>query len=100
MVQTIKRLPTMRETRVCSLGSEDPLEKEVATHSSVLAWRISWTEDPGGLQSMGSQRIRHAFTFTFSNVWGIHPPPSQNNNQIRRLCPALTISIKSIVPGS
>ena len=49
----------MRETRVQSLGQEDPLEKEMATHSSVLAWRIPWPEEPGGLQSMGSQRLRH-----------------------------------------
>ena len=49
----------MLETRVRSLGQEDPLEKEMATHSSTLAWRIPWREDPGGLQSMGSQRVRH-----------------------------------------
>ena len=47
------------ETRVRSLGQEDPLEKEVATHSSILAWEIQWTEEPGGLQSMGSQGVRH-----------------------------------------
>ena len=51
----VKRLPTMRETRVRSLGQEDPLEKEMATHSSTLAWRIPLMEEPGGLQSMGSQ---------------------------------------------
>ena len=49
----------MRETRVQSLGREDPLEKEVATHSSILAWRIPWREEPGRLQSMASQRVRH-----------------------------------------
>ena len=49
----------MQETQVRSLGREDPLEKEMATHSSILAWRIPWTEEPGGLQSMGSQRVRH-----------------------------------------
>ena len=54
-----KRLPAMWETWVRSLGQEDPLEKEMATHSSILAWRISWTEEPGGLQSTGSQRVRH-----------------------------------------
>ena len=53
VAQTVKRLPTMRETRVRSLGWEDPLEKAVATHSSIRAWRIPWTEDPGGLQSTG-----------------------------------------------
>ena len=53
MAQMVKNLPAMRETRVRSLGWEDPLEKEMAIHSSILAWRISWTEEPGGLQSMG-----------------------------------------------
>ena len=59
MAQTVKRLPTMRETRVQSLGCEVPLEKEMTTHSSILAWKIPWTEEPGRLQSMGSQRVRH-----------------------------------------
>ena len=56
---TVKRLPTMRETRVQSLGWEDPLEKEMATHSSIHAWKIPWTEEPGELQSMESQRVAH-----------------------------------------
>ena len=55
MAQTVKRLPTMRETQVQSLGHEDHLEKEMATHSSILAWKIPWTEKPGRLQSMGLQ---------------------------------------------
>ena len=55
----VKRLSTMQETWVRSLGQEDPLEKEMATHSSMLAWKIPWTEEPGRLQSMGSQRVRH-----------------------------------------
>ena len=55
----VKRLPTMRETQVQSLGQEDPLEKEMATHSSTLAWKIPWTEEPGRLQSVGSQRVGH-----------------------------------------
>ena len=59
MVQTVKRLPTVQETQVQSLGQEDPLEQELETHSSTLAWKIPWTEEPGGLQSMGSQRVRH-----------------------------------------
>ena len=59
MAQTVKRLPAMRETRVRSLGQEDPLEKEMAIHSSILAWRIPWTEKPSKLQSMGSQRVGH-----------------------------------------
>ena len=53
MAQTVKNLPAMRETQVLSLDQEDALEKEIATHSSILAWRIAWTEEPGGLQSMG-----------------------------------------------
>ena len=57
VAQRLKRLPAMQETWVRSLGWEDPLEKEMATHSSILAWRIPWTEEPGGLQSMGSQRV-------------------------------------------
>ena len=59
MAQTVKRLPTMQETRVQSLGQEDPLEKEMATHFSTLAWKIPWTEEPGRLQSIGSQRVGH-----------------------------------------
>ena len=55
MAQTVKRLSTMRETQVQSLGWEDPLEKEMAIHSSTIAWKIPWTEEPGRLQSMGSQ---------------------------------------------
>ena len=55
----VKRLPTMQETQVRSLGWKDPLEKGMATHSSILAWRIPWTEEAGGLQSMGSQRVGH-----------------------------------------
>ena len=59
VAQRLKHLPAMRDTPVCSLGQEDPLEKEMATHSSILAWRIPWVEEPGGLQSMGSQRVGH-----------------------------------------
>ena len=59
LAQTVKRLPTMRETQVQSLGWEDPLGKEMATHSSTLAWKIPWTEDRGRLQSTGSQRVGH-----------------------------------------
>ena len=60
----LKNLPAMRETQVRSLGWEDPLEKRMATHSSILAWRIPWTEEPGELQSMGSQRVRHDWQLT------------------------------------
>ena len=59
VAQTVKRLPTMWETWVQSLGREDPLEKEMATHSSTLAWKIPWTEEPCKLQSTGSQRVGH-----------------------------------------
>ena len=59
VAQTVKNLPAMRETGVGSLGREDPLEKGMATRSTIVAWRIPWTEELGGLQSMGSQRVRH-----------------------------------------
>ena len=58
VAQTVKRLPAMRETRVRFLGREDPLEKEMAIHSSILAWKIPWMEEPDRLESMGSQRVR------------------------------------------
>ena len=59
VAQSVKNLPAMQETGVRSLGREDPLEKEMATSSSILSWRLPWTEEPGGLQSVGSQRVRH-----------------------------------------
>ena len=59
MSQMVMNPPATQETQVRSVGREDPLEKEMATHSSILAWRIPWTEEPGGLQSMESQRVRH-----------------------------------------
>ena len=59
VAQMVKNLPSMQKTWVRSLDWEDPLKKEIATHSSILAWRISWTEESGRLQAMGSQRIRH-----------------------------------------
>ena len=59
VAQMVKRLPAMRETQVSSLGQEDPLEKGMATHSGILAWKIPWTEEPGGLQSKGLQRVGH-----------------------------------------
>ena len=62
----VKHPPTMRETQVQSLSREDPLEKEMATHSSTLAWKIPWTEEPGRLQSMGSQRVRHDWVTSLS----------------------------------
>ena len=59
MAQTVKNLSAMQETQVPSLGQEDSHEKEMAIHFSILAWRLPWTEEPGGLRSMGSQRVRH-----------------------------------------
>ena len=71
MAQAVKTLPAMQKTWVRSLGQEDLLEKGMATHSSILAWKIRWTEEPGGLQPMESQRVEHnqmtnTFTFTFT----------------------------------
>ena len=60
VAQMVKCLSAMQETQVRSLGREDPLEKEMATHSSILAWRIPWIEEPGRLQPTGSQRVRHS----------------------------------------
>ena len=59
VAQVVKNLPAMEETLVRFLGQEDPLEKKMATHASILAWRIPWTEESGRLQSMGSQRVEH-----------------------------------------
>ena len=59
VAQMVKNLPAMWETRVWSLGREDPLEREMAAHSSILAWRILWTKEPGGLQTVGLQRVGH-----------------------------------------
>ena len=66
VAERIKHLPAMRETQGWSLGWEDPLEKEMATHSSILAWRIPWTEEPGGQQSIGSQRVGHDWATSLS----------------------------------
>ena len=59
VAQSVKNLPAVQETQIQSLGWEDPLKKEMATQSNILVWKISWTEEPGGLQSMGSQRVGH-----------------------------------------
>ena len=76
VAQRLKWLPPMRETWVWSLGWEDPLEKEVATHSSILAWRIPWTEEPCRLQSTGSQTVGHdwatSLSFTFFHKYSLH----------------------------
>ena len=68
MAQAVKNPPAMQETQVRSLGQEDPLEKGIATYSSILAWRIPWTEEPGGLQSMGLQRVRHGLATSLMKV--------------------------------
>ena len=74
VAQTVKHLSTMPETQVRSLGWEDPLEKEMAIHSSTISWKIPWTEEPGRLQSMGSQRVRHdwATSCSCSHMNGKH----------------------------
>ena len=72
VAQMVKRLPTMWETQVQSLGWEDLLEKEMATHSSILAWKIPWMEKPGRLQSMGSQSQTQLYNFTFNfQLYGV-----------------------------
>ena len=72
----VKNLPAMQETQVPSLGWEDPLEKGMATHSSILAWRSPWAEKPGGLQFMGSQRVRHNWaTNTYIHTYQCHQGP-------------------------
>ena len=77
VAQRVKRLPAMQETWVRSLGQEDPLGKEMATHSSTLAWKIPWTEKPGRLRSMGSQRVGHnwatSLSLSFCNAWYFFP---------------------------
>ena len=70
MAQTVKNLPTMQETGVWFLGREDPLKEEMETHSSILAWRISWTEEPGKLQYMGSQRAGYDWV-TNTQLYGV-----------------------------
>ena len=72
--QMIKSLPAMRETHIQSLGWEDPLEKEIAIHSSILAWRISWTEEPGGLQSMGFSRQEYWSELRFPSPGDLPKP--------------------------
>ena len=88
MAQTVKRLPTLWETWVQSLGREDLLEKEMATHSSILAWKIPWTEEPGGLQVQGVAKSRTRlsdFTFTFRlkcrQVWKLKTPRGPNHEK-------------------
>ena len=77
LIQMAKCLPTVQETQVWSLDRDDPLEKEVATHSSTLAWKIPWTEEPGRLQSMGSQRVGHNWATSHTHT---HTHPSDQNH--------------------
>ena len=82
VAQTVKNLPAIQKTWVRSLGREDALEKEMATHPNILAWRIPWTEEPGGLQSMGSQRdISNSHTHTHTHVynWYVACPSAVSN---------------------
>ena len=67
MAQMVKNLPTMQEMQVWSLGQEDPLDKGMATHSSILSWRIPWSKETGGLQSMGPQRVEH--DWVTKHIW-------------------------------
>ena len=83
VAQTVKNLPAVQETWVRSLGWEDPLEKEMETHSSILAWKISWTEEPGGLQSMGPQRVRH----NWATNTQVYPSPPKVS-----LCPSIILT--------
>ena len=88
MAQTVKRLSAMQETQVQSLGWEDPLEKEMAAHSSILSWKIPWTPEPGRLLSMGSQRVGHDYTFFFFKLYNIVlvlPNIEMNSPQVYRV---------------
>ena len=85
MAQRLKCLPAVHETWVQSLGQEDPLEKEMATHSSILAWRIPWTEEPGGLQSTGSQSRTQLSDFTFTFRTWKQPRCSSTGEWIKKL---------------
>ena len=85
MAQLVKSLPAMWETQVWTLRGEDPLEKEMATHCSILAWRIPWTEEPGELQSMRSQRVRHdrvTNTFTLYPTKDLYVEYMKNSNNL------------------
>ena len=87
VTQMVKRLLTMWETRVWSLGWEDPLEKEIATHSSTLAWKISWTEEPGSLQSIGLQRVEHDWVTKLCTLrlWNQNAKENQSHTAIKAL---------------
>ena len=93
VAQTIKNLPVMHHTRLLSLGQEDPLKQGMATHCSILAWTIPWTEEPGGLQSMGSQRVRqdgarNIFRFSVLVLTMLHKHPIRGWICVQRSLPA------------
>ena len=99
VAQLVKNPPAMWETWVRFLDWEDPLEKEMATHSSILAWRIPWREEPGGLQSMGSQRVRHnSVTFTFQSY--IITVETTRCFLVTKSCPTLWDPMNCSRPGS
>ena len=84
VAQMVKNLPEVQETWVCSLGLEDPLEEDMATHSSVLAWRVPWTEEPGGLQSIGSQRAGHDCLTNTSTFIMMRRKDGQMHREVRK----------------
>ena len=89
MAQRVKHLPAMQETRVQSLGQEDALEKEMATHSSILAWRIPWMEGPGRLQSTGLHRVGHDSTTSLSLSMTLYSFHARRHAMSLPLCPTL-----------
>ena len=95
VAQSIKNSPAMWETWVRSLGGEDPLEEGMATHSSILAWRIPWTEEPGGLQSIGSQRVGHDWSTKHVTQHDLAAPflgsGNENTNQKSYLHPQCSL---------
>ena len=105
MAETVTRLPTMRETRVRSLGQEDPLEKEMAIHSSTLAWKIPWMEERGRLQSMGRKKSdtteRLLFHFCLLKQWAFNFLKADLQSEIHfitQLCQSLAFSLSNPFP--
>ena len=95
----VKNLPAIQETWVRSLGQEYPLGKGMATHSSILAWRMPWTEEPGGLQSMGLEKVRHDWT-TNAHTHGSFIPAAAAAAKSLQSCPTLCDPIDGSPPGS
>ena len=91
VAQMVKGLSTMRETQVQSLGREDPLEKEIAIHSSTIAWKIPWTEDLGRLQSIGSQKVGH----DWATFWIF-----QNHKILKKYQPFIDVNLELMCPAS